>query len=291
MNKNRYILITAAKNEEKYIGNTLMSVTSQTILPLKWIIINDGSTDNTAQIISDFQKRFSFIELVNNPINEKRNFASQANLINLGFEKIKDIDFDFVSTLDADITFEKDYYENILSEFSKNAKLGIGGGSFYEFIEGVWKEIPMVKHSVRGAVQFFRYKCFSDMGKKLVPLRFGGFDTVAEVLARKNGWEVRTFNNYKVYHHRRTGTGGTGIYKARFRGGLVEHSVGYHPLYQFLKCINRLREKPYVIGSVLRFAGFWWATIKNVDRQLDAHFIQHHKAEQLRRIRTRFFKS
>jgi len=289
MIENKYILVTAAKNEEKYIGNTLKSVTSQSILPLKWIIINDGSTDSTAEIIKEYIDKFPFIELINNESKEKRNFASQANLLNLGFNSIKKSEFDFVSTLDADITFESDYYENIIKEFSNNPRLGIGGGSFFEFIDDEWKIIPTVKHSVRGAVQFFRKKCFVDIGEKLIPMKYGGFDTVAEVLARKNGWEVQTFQNYKVYHHRRQGTGGAGIYKVRFRGGLVEYSVGYHPFYQLLKCINRLREKPYIIGSLLRFSGFWWATLRNEHRQLDENFIKHHKQEQLKRIRTRIF--
>jgi glycosyltransferase involved in cell wall biosynthesis len=287
MNENKYILITAAKNEEKYVRNTINSVISQTILPMKWIIIDDGSTDSTAEIIIEFKHNNPFIELINNGVKKERNFASQANLLNIGFDKIKSLDFDYVSTLDADITFEKDYYENIMKEFALNAKLGIGGGSFYELVENNWQEIAIVAHSVRGAVQFFRKQCFIDIGEKFLPLKYGGFDTVAEVLSRKNGWEVRTFGTYKVYHHRRTGTGGIGVHKARFRGGLADYSLGTHPVYEMFKFLNRLREKPYIIGSIYRLSGFLWAYLSRMHRQVSKDFILFNRKEQIERIKYR----
>ncbi len=288
--KENYILITTAKNEEKYIENTIKSVISQVVAPKSWVIIDDGSDDSTPDIVANYQKNYPFILFIKNAKKHGRNFASQANLINMGYNEIKNLDFDFIGTLDADITFESDYYLNIMNEFDKNPNLGLAGGSFFENYDGNWKRIQVVDHSVRGGVQFFRKECFKAIGEKLIPLKYGGFDSVAEVLSRKNGWQVKTFSEYTVYHHRPTGTVGVGVYKARFRSGLSDYYIGTHPIYHIIKCIKRSIENPYLLGSLFRITGFVLGSLKKEDMQLDQDFIHYHRREQLHRLKTHLLK-
>ena len=123
MFKKPYVLITAARNEEAYIEKTINSVISQTILPRKWVIVSDGSTDRTDQIVNKYAAKHDFIQLVHISGSTQRNFRSKVNAINIGYERLKHIEYEFIGILDADVSFKSDYFESILREFQKNPKL------------------------------------------------------------------------------------------------------------------------------------------------------------------------
>lgn len=283
MNTVEYVLITAAHNEQDFIEKTIFSVISQLHKPKEWIIVNDGSTDNTESIVRRYALENSFIKLFNNNRKEGRNFASKVFALNIAIKKIQTFEFDYIGILDADVSFEKDYYSSMIEEFKTNPKLGISGGNYFDIIEGKKVHIYSSPYSVRGATQFFRKECF-DKIDGIKPIKYGGEDALACYTARMYGWEIKNFDSLIVLHHRPTGLTGSNIYKTRFKDGFVEYNLGYHPLFQFVKCIKRTLKKPFVIGSALRFAGFWFAYLKREKKVVSKELIQFIREEQLSRI-------
>ena len=279
----KYVLITAARNEEGFIENTIKSIVAQTHLPLKWIIVSDQSTDNTDNIVSEFAKNSTFIELLRINGTQNRNFASKVFAIQTAYEKVQGLDFDFIGILDADITMSRDYYEKILGKFNANEKLGLAGGGFININEGI--EVKMTSHpySVRGAVQLFRRKCYEEIGG-LIPLRWGGEDGIACVAVRMKGWEVQTFENLIVYHHRTTGSVGTTYVTKRIRDGKVEYCLGYIPSFQFVKSLKRWREKPVFFSVFFRLAGYWMLKLKREKIGIPKELHEYFKYEQKSRM-------
>lgn len=283
MNTVKYVLITAAHNEQDFIEKTILSVINQLHKPTEWIIVNDGSTDNTELLVSRYASENSFIKLLNNNRKEGRDFASKVYALNIGLKNIQTPEFDFIGILDADVSFEKDYYSSLIEEFKKNPKLGIAGGKYFDIING--KKVPIYSspYSVRGATQFFRKECF-DKIEGIKPVKYGGEDALACYAARMYGWEIKNIDSLIVLHHRPTGLSGSNIFRTRFKDGFVEYNLGYHPLFQFVKCIKRILKKPFLIGSILRFAGFWFAYLKREKKAVSKELIQFIRQEQLSRI-------
>lgn len=282
MLNNNYVLITAARNEEKYIEATIKSVLSQTILPKKWVIVSDGSTDHTDEIIKKHLDHYDFIEFVRRESgsNQDSDFASKVFALNAGYARLKHVAYDYIGHLDADITFAPDYYENVIKLFEQNPLLGIAGGFIFEPIQGKFVSRPYnTERSVAGGIQLFRREFYQDLGG-LIPLKRGGEDWYAEVIARMKGWKVESFHNLHVFHHK-PGNLIRGAIKESFRQGLMDYSLGSHPLFEFMKCIRRLGEKPYLIGAFIRMCGFVWPYLNRQHRLVSIEFITYLRAEQL----------
>ena len=283
MSKEKYILITAAHNEQDFIEETILSVINQLCKPIEWIIVSDGSTDATESIVNKYVSENSFIKLLTNNRKEGRDFAKKVHALNIGLKNIQTSEYDYIGILDADVSFDKDYYSILIEEFKKNPKLGITGGNYFDIIGE--KKIPIYQHySVRGATQFFRKECF-DKIDGIKPLKYGGEDALACFAARMYGWEIKNINSLIVLHHRATGTTAGHIFRTRFRDGLVEYNIGYHPLFQLVKCIGRIRQKPIIIGSVLRFFGYWWANLKREKHIISKELLSFIREDQISRLK------
>lgn len=281
---NAYVLITPARNEEAYIEKTIKAVASQTVPPQKWIIVNDGSNDHTADIVDDYASKYHFINLVNIARQGERNFGAKVRAFKYGYERLGDVDFDFLGNLDADVEFESTYYEKILKKFCENSQLGIAGGIIAEYDSTKFIEQHTSISSVAGAVQFFRRQCFEEIDG-FIPLKLGGEDVVVEVMARQHGWKVQTFPELKVLHHRRVATIKGKILHGRFRQGVMNYALGYHPLFQFLRCLARIQDKPYFAGSMAMLFGYCWAACLRYPKVVPQGFVQYLRAEQLSRLR------
>jgi poly-beta-1,6-N-acetyl-D-glucosamine synthase len=279
----KYVLITSAHNEAGLIENTIKSVIDQDIRPVEWIIVDDGSSDNTSEVVKKFVDSNSFIKLFNKKADTKRDFSSKVNAIHLAVSKITCSEYHYIGILDADITFSPSYYSTVISKFINNKKLGIVGGMIYDIVNG--KTIPLYLHPniTRGAVQFFKRECFEEVGG-LQPLKYGGEDSAACFTARLKGWEVKNFEDLIGYHHRLAGTADRSIYKARFREGFVEYHLGYHPLFEFVKGLSRFKEQPVITGSLFRLFGFWWANLKREKRLISKELIRFIRKEQIKRL-------
>ena len=279
----QYILITPARNEGRYIAKTIECVLAQTSLPKRWVIVSDGSTDDTDATVNRYRAQHSIITLVRRSAERKRSYGSKVRAICAGSQELGDIEYAFIGILDADVTFEPDYYEQVLKEFDANHRLGIAGGIT---VDGESLPSPqsraLTERFVPGGIQLFRRKCYEEIGG-LPALKYGGEDTVALEMAMMRGWQVRTFPDLIVHHHRRCGTEGMGILPARFRHGLEDYSVGYHPLFEIGKCARRIREQPYLLGSLFRMSGYLWGGLMR-QREVPAEFVRHLRTQQIRRL-------
>lgn len=292
INNLNYVLITAARNEEKYIENTIKSVIAQTVLPVNWIIVSDGSTDRTDEIVMQYSTLHNFIHLERKAatMSGQIDFCSKVHAIKNGYKKLQNIDYNFIGILDGDVTFDSSYYENILNKFSDNPRLGIAGGIILDQYDNHYRRrSPSNLNYVSGCIQFFRRKCYEDVGG-LFLIKEGGEDTIAAVTAQIKGWEVKAFEKLKVYHHKHRQITQDKL-KEAFRTGQMFYALGSHPLFEVLKSINSIRMKPYLLFAIARMYGYLLPFLKNQKRPVTEEFILFLRNEQLSKIKFIFNKS
>jgi glycosyltransferase involved in cell wall biosynthesis len=283
-----YVLVTPARNERHLIEGAIRSVIAQTHLPSKWVIVSDGSTDGTDEIVARFAKEHTWIELLRMPEHRDRSFAAKAVCFNAGYDHLKSTNFDLIGNLDADITFGQDYYEFLVGKFAEMPRLGVAGTPFIQ--EANQPQSHTYGHQfadlqhVSGACQMFRRRCFEEVGG-YTPIKGGGIDWVAVTTARMKGWETRTFLEKTCFHHRKMGTADRNPLMARFRHGQEDYYVGGHPLWQILRGIFQMRTKPLVLGGLFLVLGYFWAMVRRVRRPVSAELISFHRAEQVARLR------
>ncbi len=280
----KYVLLTAAHNEEAHIQRTLQSVVSQLHRPGKWVVVSDRSTDRTAQIVQEFAGRHDFIELVEVREGKGREFASKVHALRLGYERLQHLDHEFIGILDGDISFEPEYYIELLSRFARDPKLGLCGGFIYEEDAGQFKSRKTnTAISVAGAIQLFRRECYEAIGG-LQPIPYGGEDWCAEVGVRMRGWTVQAFPDLKAFHHRPTGTGGN-LLRYWYRQGKMDYAFGSLPSFEVVKCARRVRENPFGFGAFARWVGFVGSWISRSPRLVSKEFIDYLRQEQRQRLR------
>jgi len=278
-----YVLITPARNEQDYIKNTIESVTSQTVFPKKWVIVSDGSTDRTDFIVEQYMERFSWIELIRMPQRRDRNFAAKVRCFNAGYERVSGLDYKIIGNLDADVSFEKDYFEFLMMKFSEYPTLGVAGTPFVEGSFQYNYKYTSIDH-VSGACQLFRRECFEDIGG-YNPIKGGGIDLVAVTTARMRGWKTRSFLEKTYIHHRKLGTGKSNALIARFRFGKQDFYLGSHPAWETFRCVYQMKKKPYIFGGILLFVGYFWAYLSKAERPVSDEFVIYRRREQMQRLK------
>ncbi len=280
-----YALVTPARNEEAFIEKTLTSIVSQTILPVRWVIVSDGSTDRTDDIVRNYLAMYDWIELVRMPEHRDRNFAAKVSCFNAGHERLAGLDYDIIGNLDADISFDADYMEFLLKQFLQDERLGVAGTPFVEeHHSGYDYRFANIEH-VSGACQLFRRQCFADIGG-YIPIKGGGIDWVAVTSARMKGWKTRTYTEKKCFHHRPMGTGGSNRLGARFKLGKEDYYLGGHPLWEFLRALRQLKFKPFILGGLFLYAGYLWAFLSRVKRPMPGDLVEFHRSEQMARLKS-----
>jgi biofilm PGA synthesis N-glycosyltransferase PgaC len=285
----RYVLVTAAHNEEAFIEKTILSVSAQRVPPKKWVIVDDGSTDNTARIVREYVRKYSFIQLLELSEHHAPDFGAQVHAINAGCDLLQrsDIEFDFIGNVDSDISFERSYFCELFSKFEAYATLGLAGGWLYENDGAEFKPRKGNRStSVPHGIQLFRRACFQAIGG-YVPLRYGAPDWCAEISARMNGWRVESFPDLHVVHHRPTGNV-SGRLRYLYRSGLAAFSLGSHPVFEVGKCIVRLHHRPYLFGALSRLAGFAVGCWREEERQVSPELVRSLRREQTRTLRAAF---
>jgi biofilm PGA synthesis N-glycosyltransferase PgaC len=279
-----YVIITPARNEEAYIEKTIQSVISQTVPPQKWVIVSDGSTDRTDDIVKRYAAMYSWIKLVRMPEHRDRHFAAKVQAFSAGYQKVKDLQYDIIGNLDADLSFDKDYIEFLLSKFSEYPELGVAGTPFVEDnSQGYDYRFTNIEH-VSGACQLFRRKCFEEIGG-YTPIKGGGIDWVAVTSARMKGWKTRTFTEKTIFHHRKMGTGKGHVLKARFRLGKEDYYLGSHPLWELFRVIYQMKHQPFILGGVFLFLGYFSALLRRMERPIPPDLIKFYRKEQMQRLK------
>ena len=282
-----YVLITSARNEESYIGKTLESVVAQTRLPEHWVILDDGSSDRTAEIVEDYAERFPWISLIRREKRPNRHFTGKADAVNGGFRLLETAKFDIVGNLDADISFGPDHFEFLLQKFLSDPQLGVAGTAYMEEDWDSTTDSFEGETSVHGACQLFRRQCFRQVGG-YVPSPSGGVDWIAVTTARMLGWKTRNFPERRFYHHRRMGTARRGAIGARFDYGMKDYFLGGSPIWEIFRVIYRLGKPPYILGGIALLCGYSWAALKRMKRPVSPELMRFHRREQMQKLRAIF---
>ena len=280
-----YVLITPARNEGAFIDNTIRSVISQTSLPKKWVIVSDGSTDGTDAIVKKYIYDYPWIDFVRMPEHRDRQFAAKVKCFNAGYERVKEVKYDVIGNLDADISFERDYFEFLLCKFAENRRLGVAGTPFVEDSSVAYNyNFTNIEH-VSGQCQIFRRECFEDIGG-YIPIKGGGIDWTAVTTARMRGWKTRTFTEKTFIHHRKMGTAINNALQAWFRHGRKDYFLGGHPLWELFRSTYQMTKRPYVLGGALLLFGYTWAFLSRMERPVSAELMKFHRREQMQRLRS-----
>jgi glycosyltransferase involved in cell wall biosynthesis len=279
-----YVLITPAHNEEAFIEKTLASMVAQTRLPERWVIVDDGSTDRTAQIVEGYASRHQWIELFSRPVRSDRSFAGKVHAFNAGLERVRSLEFDVIGNLDADLSFDPEYLGFLIGKFAEDLRLGVAGTPFTED-DGydTARDSFEGENHVAGGCQLFRRQCFEEVGG-YIPNRGGGIDWIAVTTARMKGWKTRSFPEKRFHHYRSLGTAGRSSMAASFSYGEKDYYLGGSPVWQLFRVAYRMTRRPVLIDGVALLSGYFWAALRGIERPVSSELMQFHRQEQMKKL-------
>jgi glycosyltransferase involved in cell wall biosynthesis len=278
----KYVVVIPAHNEAQFVGLTLQSLVDQTYLPYKVIVVNDNSTDTTAEIVEEFFQKYGYISLINTISDTEHLPGSKViRAFQVGFDTLGK-DFDIVVKLDADLILPVDYFETILEHFDDDMGIGmVGGFAYIENEKGEWVlENLTDKDHIRGAFKAYRRACFEEIGG-LKPAM--GWDTVDELLCHFYGWKVVTDVRLQVKHLKPTGSNYNN--KARYKQGEAFYSLGYGFI---ITCVSSaklafMKKKPSLfIDYMLGFCQALWARKPLLVSPVQAKFIREYRWQKMK---------
>jgi len=278
-----YVLITPARNEEEFIGPVIESMVSQTVTPVKWVIVNDGSTDKTAEVVSRYLDRYPWIELIHMPLRRDRSFAAKVQAFNAGYERVKELRYDVVGNLDADVSFDPEYCEFLLHKFTEDCSLGVAGTVFEEEGYSSARQSFEGQTHVAGGCQMFRRQCFEEIGG-FIANKAGGVDWIAVTTARMKGWSTRAFREKSFFHHRHLGTAERNQLSALFSYGEKDYYLGGHPAWELFRVLYNVKKRPYVLAGGALGLGYLWAALRRIDRPVSVDLMKFHRREQMQKL-------
>jgi len=282
----RYAIVSPVRNEARFIRRTLESVTGQSERPARWVIVDDGSTDETVAIIGEFTASADYIRLLPHAGDDAEKpadrllWAAEAVAFNAGLREVDLETVQYIVKLDGDLAFGPDYFATLMDEFEKDPSLGMAGGYCYQVDDGVRRKEWNPESHVRGPTKMYRTECFRDVGG--IPTVYA-WDALDEIKAQMAGWRTRSFP-LVVEHLKPTGTVG-GLVRARVRQGIGAYLLGYHPLFLLARGARLALARPRVIGGAAFLAGYVQASFQRPERIVDADTVAYLRRQQLRRLR------
>lgn len=283
----KYVLITAARNEADFIDKTLSSVVAQTVLPERWFIVDDGSADETTQIVEQYTRRYPWIELVRRPQRAERSFGGKAKAVEFAWTRAQPLAFDIIGNLDADLSFDADYLEFLIRKFAEDPRLGVAGTPFRENGYDSAADSFEGQNHVAGGCQLFRRQCFYDVGG-YVGNDAGGIDWIAVTTARMKGWKTRSFLEKRFHHYRPLGTAERAGLAALFSYGEKDYYLGGSPVWQLFRVCYRSTKRPVLLGGMALLTGYCWAAARRVKRPVSRELMHFHRREQMQKLRAIF---
>jgi biofilm PGA synthesis N-glycosyltransferase PgaC len=277
----KYVIVSPVRDEEQYVVETIRSVTSQTVRPEEWVIVDDGSSDATGKIIDDYARKYPWIKALHRPDRGSRVPGSGVmEAFYTGYQSLNSLDWDFIVKLDGDVGLNPDYFEKCFERFNEDPKLGMCGGAMYCIKNG---QMQLESHPllhVRGPIKLYRRSCWDAIGGLM---NAPGWDTVDEVQANRLGWHTKTFLDLKAIHYRPTGAA-QGAWRNSVKLGRADFISGYHPVFEIVKCLIRLFRKPYVVNAIAQGYGFFSGYTKRIPRVEDPALIRYIRSQQMRRL-------
>lgn len=278
-----YVVITPVRDEVQYIEKTIVSVISQTILPVEWVIVDDGSTDGTGAVLDKYSARFTWMKIVHRTNRGYRSAGGGVvEAFYDGYSAITQRNFEFISKLDGDLSFSTDYFERCLARFLKQKRLGIAGGMvcYDDGWQAKEEAVGDPLFHVRGAVKIYRRACWDQISPLV---RAPGWDTIDEVKANMLGWNSRTFRDIIVIQHKPTGRA-DGNWRNWYKNGRANYISGYHPIFMLGKCIRRMLRNPFSLEAITLWIGFCSGYTNRIPQIEDQDVIRYLRQQQLRRL-------
>lgn len=259
VNSWKYAVISPVKNEARFLPHTIASMVSQKALPIVWMVVDDASTDSTAEIIKACERQYPWVRYLLHPGEAVRKTGSaEIHAFDYGFQALNGMDFDFIVKLDGDLRFDEVYFETLLSRFSRQKKLGIASGIYLEASGPIWEPVRMPGYHAAGASKVVRRECFEQIGGFIAQR---GWDTIDEIRAQAKGWDTAHFPDIQFYHLRKEGTGMGQLHTCIMHGEIF-YRTGGGPFFFMVKALNRIfRGKPAVLAGTAMIYGYmrsWW---------------------------------
>ena len=279
-----YLIISPCRNEASFMRSTLDTVVAQSVRPKKWVIVDDGSTDDTPNILKEYKNQHDWIEIVTRDDRGYRVVGSGViDAFYAGFETINLDDFEFICKLDLDLRLPERYFETLIAKMEENPRIGTCSGKAYIDKNG---ELISERHGDEtsiGASKFYRISCFKEIGGFVREVMWDGIDCHQ---CRMRGWMVCSFDepNLRFEHLRPMGSSQTNILTGRVRHGYGQYFMGTGLLWMIATAIYRIPEKPYVLGSLAIFWGWLKSAFKRVKRYDDPDFRKFLNRYQMRAL-------
>jgi glycosyltransferase involved in cell wall biosynthesis len=282
--KNRIVIISPVRDEEAFLEGTIQSMANQTLQPVEWLIVNDGSTDRTPEILEKAAKEYPWIHIENKPDRGARAVGpGVVEAFYYGYERLWTKDYDFICKLDGDIEFPSQYFETLVECFQSDRYLGAASGKPYLEEHGTLVEERTSDNMVAGMMNFYRRECFEAIGGFVREVHWDG---IAYHRARMEGWRTRSIRhpNLQIIHKRLMGSSHKGILTGRLRWGRGQYFMGTHPLYIFAIGIYRMVERPFVVGGIFIILGYFKAMMEGMRRFEHPGFRRSLRAWQFQRL-------
>jgi glycosyltransferase involved in cell wall biosynthesis len=283
----RLLLITPARDEAAHLETTIRAMREQTRPPDRWLIVDDGSSDETPQILERAATELPFLEVLRLSMEERHPsadglaLAAEARAFNTALASLDATEFTHIGKLDADIELPPDYLAGLLERFAAEAELGVAGGTLLEQSAGKWRPTRIPAYHVRGAVKLYSRECFRAIGGVEERL---GWDTIDETYARMNGFTTRSFPELAARHHRPVATRG-GTLRGRARHGQCAYILRYGGWWVALRSLKVGCSRPYGLSGLAFFYGYARAAVRREDRVEDECFRRFVVRELRGRIR------
>lgn len=285
-----YVLVTPAHNEEGFLENTIGSVAAQTILPLRWIIVSDGSTDKTDDIVRDATRNHGFIEYLRIQRPAQRDLAIDrvtkgiVAAVTAGVERLASFDYKYLGKMDADVTLEPLFFEKVIGSMDADPCLGLAGGGIYNVGAPGGFLNP---EFVGGPVRVFRKECWKQIGGLLSA---GHEDATSAASARMNGWKVRSFPEIKAYQH---GVPANTVRKKIpicFHLGQMDYIMGGLLAFELARSGVRMLKHPILLAGGAMLLGYLWAWARGMKIELPEDLVRFMQAEQRQKLGSRLWR-
>lgn len=277
----RYVLITPCRDEADYLQKTIDSVARQTELPAKWVVVDDGSTDATPEILSAAQEKYDFIEVIRREDRGKRSVGpGVVDAFYCGLDSLDLNDYDFLCKLDGDLEFGEKYFATLMDRFEKDPQLGNLSGKLFLEEGDRYIEERLRDDNAVGPAKFYRVSCFQDIGGFVRQVSWDGIDGH---VCRMHGWIPAALNekDLRITHLRRMGSSEVDFWEGRKRYGRGKYFMGSRLYYVIAITFYRMFEKPYVISGVGILVGFVKAVLANQERYRDEAYLKHFRKYEL----------
>jgi len=268
----RYVLISPCRNEADFMRQTLDSVIAQSIRPARWVVVDDGSTDATPQILAQYASRHDWIRVVTRRDRGRRAIGPEViDAFYAGYETVNPDDYEYLCKLDLDLRLPPRYFETLMMRMEANPRLATCSGKAYLEANGKLVNERHGDEASIGASKFYRVSCFKTLGGFVREVMWDGIDCHR---CRMHGWIACSWDDAELrfVHLRPMGSSQKSVYAGRVRHGSGQYYMGTGFVYMLANAMNRLNEKPYVAGSLAMLWGWLWSALQGKPRFEDLEF-------------------